>query len=351
VCSHSIAQHKKHPHFAVIGYYGGRPTMVDSFPVEKLTHLIFSFTHLRGSHMRVSNAADSLLIRKMVALKSRNPSLKIILSMGGWSGCQPCSEIFSSDTGRKAFAASALELLQYFGADGVDLDWEYPVLPGFPGHAYSPSDKDNFTALITALHTALGKKYELSFAAGGFAQYIEQSIDWKKVMPQINRVNLMTYDLVGGYATVSGHHTPLYSTPETPESVDHAVTLLRQKGVPAKKIAIGAAFYARIFENSAASPDGLHQPTKFRNGVSYRSFATQFSIDSGYVYHWDATAQAPFYYRPEKKWFVSLDDSVSIRLKTKYALKKKLNGIMFWQLADDRFSNGLLDVIDANARH
>ena len=40
------------------------------------------------------------------------------------------------------------------------------------------------------------------------------------------------------------------------------------------------------------------------------------------------------------------DDTNSIKLKTEYVIKNNLNGIMFWQLADDSFSNGLLNVID-----
>jgi chitinase len=43
---------------------------------------------------------------------------------------------------------------------------------------------------------------------------------------------------------------------------------------------------------------------------------------------------------------LTYDDSVSIALKTKYAMKRKLGGIMFWQLMDDKFSGGLLDIID-----
>ena len=43
------------------------------------------------------------------------------------------------------------------------------------------------------------------------------------------------------------------------------------------------------------------------------------------------------------------DDTSSIKLKTKYALKNNLNGIMFWQLADDNFTTGLLSAI-AEAR-
>jgi chitinase len=41
------------------------------------------------------------------------------------------------------------------------------------------------------------------------------------------------------------------------------------------------------------------------------------------------------------------DDKTSIRLKTQYALDKKLGGIMFWQLADDAYRDGLLAVISA----
>ena len=65
--------------FAVIAYYAGRTTMIDSFEVEKLTHLIFSFCHLKGDRLSVSNARDSATILRMVALKKRNPKKKIIL--------------------------------------------------------------------------------------------------------------------------------------------------------------------------------------------------------------------------------------------------------------------------------
>src|SRR5579885_3385613 len=98
--------------------------------------------------------------------------------MGGWGGCRDCSPVFSTDTGRMEFANSAKELLNYFNADGIDLDWEYPVIKGFPGHAYSTDDKKNFTQLIRTLRKKLGKKYEISFAAGGFDQYIDSSVEW-----------------------------------------------------------------------------------------------------------------------------------------------------------------------------
>src|SRR3954466_7433302 len=82
----SLAQAPDRP-LAVIGYYDGRTTMIDSFEVEKLTHLIFSFCHREGRKLSVTNPRDSATIRRMVALRQRNPRLKIILSVGGWGGC------------------------------------------------------------------------------------------------------------------------------------------------------------------------------------------------------------------------------------------------------------------------
>ena len=336
--------------FVVFGYYAGNATLVDSFPVEKLTHLSFSFTHLKGSRNALGNHRDSAALRSCVALKKRNPQLKVILSMGGWTGCYSCSDVFASDSSRKIFASSTKQLLDGFGADGIDLDWEYPTIAGAPGHPYSPKDKEHFTALIQTLRDTLGPKKEISFAAGGFTKYIEESVDWNKVTPLVDRINLMTYDLITGYDTVTGHHTALYSTPHQKESCDHAVQLLKAKGVPAEKLLIGLALYARIWEQVAATNNGLYEKGKFLRGVSYWGFDRHLSQDSGFVYHWDPVASAPYFYHSQKRWFATFDDTRSVVAKTEYAIRQKLNGVMFWQLADDAFSKGLLDVIDSTRK-
>ncbi|HMK27839.1 MAG TPA: glycosyl hydrolase family 18 protein, partial [Chitinophagaceae bacterium] len=261
-----------------------------------------------------------------------------------------CSAVFSTPGGRKEFAQSVKEVNDYFQTDGIDLDWEYPAIQGPPDHPFSTADKINFTALLQELRKTLGKKMEISFAAGGFSSYLEKSVEWKKVIPLVNRVNLMTYDLVHGYSTVTGHHTALYSTPEQKESTDHAVNWLLSIGVPSNKLVIGAAFYARVFEGVENLNNGLYQSCKFRNGVSFRNFTNAFSPENGFIYFWDSIAAAPFLYNKTEKLFVSFDDSISIERKTRYAISRHLNGIMFWQLMDDKRTNGLLDVIDRLGR-
>jgi chitinase len=330
----------------VIGYYASRSISVDSFRTEKLTHIIFSFCHLQDNRMAVSNAYDSAVIRHLVSLKDKQPRLKVILSLGGWGGCRTCPQVFDSRKGRRQFARSVKEILDNFHADGIDLDWEYPALSNVPGYPFSPDDRDNFTQVVRKLRKTLGPDKEISFAAGGFTKYLQTSVDWKKLAPLVNYINLMTYDLVSGYDTVTGHHTPLYSTPSQVESTDHAVRFLDSIGMPLNKLVIGAAFYARIFEGVDSINDGLYRHGRFKRGVSYREQASVLSADSGYIYHWDPVAQAPYMYNAAQRLFVTFDDPRSISLKTRYVLQKHLAGIMFWQLGDDSYSKGLLDAID-----
>jgi chitinase len=338
-------QQDKHD-FAVIAYYSGDDKTIDNYDVKKLTHIIYSFCHLKGNRLNVDDQRDSTTILKLVSLKKDNPKLKVLLSLGGWGGCKLCSPVFATEEGRKEFAKSVKELNDFFKTDGIDLDWEYPAIEGYPGHAYEAADKANFTALVKILRSTLGKKHEISFAAGGFDKFLEQSIDWKQVMPVVNYVNLMSYDLVNGNSTSTGHHTPLYPTATQKESADNAISYLLSVGVPAKKIVIGAAFYARSWENVDSINNGMFQPGKFKSFIPFRQFDKRLTKADGFVFYRDSTAKAPYAYNPASKTFATFDDPLSIESKTKYVVDKGLKGIMFWELSLDQPTGGLLDVID-----
>jgi len=332
--------------FTVTAYYFGGPEKVDSIAAEKLTHIIFSFCHLKGNVLQVDDSRDAATISNLVGLKKRNPALKVLLSLGGWGGCATCSEVFSTAQGRKEFSQSVLQLNQFFKSDGIDLDWEYPTIEGYPEHQYTSADKQNFTELVRELRKTLGNKYEISFAAGGFQKFLDEAVSWKDVMTEVDRVNLMTYDLVNGYSTVTGHHTALYSSTDQKESTDNAVKYLIKLGIPSNKLVIGAAFYGRMWENVPDTRHGLYQSGKFKTGLNYNRFKTELSKEKGFVSYWDDVAKAPYSYNAAEKLFITYDDKRSMELKARYVTEHRLNGIMFWEITNDTYTGGLLDAID-----
>jgi chitinase len=342
VSSHAFSQSNE---LKIIAYYSGNPEQAGNLPAEKLTHVIFSFCHLKGNKLAVDSQRDSLTIWKLVGLKQKNPNLKVILSLGGWSGCEMCSDVFSTAAARKEFSESVLALCKYFNTDGIDLDWEYPAIEGYPGHHFKPEDKPNFTALVQQLRSSLGNKLEISFAAGGFDKFLDQSIEWEPVMKAADRVNVMSYDLINGYATETGHHTALYSNPSQKESTDNAVQRMVKMGVPRNKIVIGAAFYSRIWENVEATNNGLYQAGKFKGAVDYRNFPKELSPANGFQLFWDDVTKAPYAYNSSQKLFATFDDTRSLEVKTKYVLDQKLDGIMFWEISHDSDDNQLVNAI------
>ena len=329
----------------VLSYYLGSPEALDNFDATQMTHIIFCFGRLNGNRFFIRSARDTLVIQKMMSLKNQNPNLKVLISLGGWGGCETCSDVFASKAGTKEFVKSIEETYDYFKVDGLDLDWEYPAIAGYQGHKFVPEDKKNFTRLVNELRK-LGYDKELSFAAGASQRYIDSSIQWKQVMKKVDYVNLMTYDMSGPGSRTAMHHTNLFSSPEQPRSADWMVKSLIELGVPAKKIVVGGAFYGKIFENADNVNNGLGQPATFKNTFIYRDMPTLFPADSGWIYHWDEAAHAPYLYNAEKKQFVTYDDKKSIAEKAKYVIDNNLGGIMYWQLGGDDFNNGLLNEID-----
>jgi chitinase len=338
-------------HFAVLAYYSGNARAIDSYPVDRLTHVIFSFVHLHGRKLAFDNARDSAEVAYLVSLKNRHPGLKIMVSLGGWGGCAPCSEVFSSEQGRYEFAESTLRILKESGADGIDIDWEFPAIEGHPGHRYSLDDRHNFTLLMQELRKTLGTGYEISFAAGGFTQCLTASFEWKEVMPFVDRVNLMTYDMVNATSTATGHLTPLFSSSHQRESTDNAVQIVESLGVDRRKIVIGLAFFGRVWAGVADTGNGLFRPGKFLDYIDYKDLDSVFKKEGGFRAFWDSTAQAPYSYSAKSRLFATYDDPRSVKLKTEYAIEKGLGGVMFWELTGDRPQTGLLEAIDEARRH
>ncbi len=331
--------------YRVVAYYTGNGTAVRDYPLNRITHIICSFLRVRGDTLGFADSNQERSVLQIVALKKEFPRLKVMVSIGGWGGCAFCSELFSTPEHRDQFAKLTVDFFKRTGIDGLDLDWEYPAIEGYPGHLYTPEDRDHFTELVRALRREMGKDFLLSFASGGFKSYVDKSVDWKQVMPQVDFVNLMTYDLVNGYSTVTGHHTALGGKKKPVESVRHNVEQLLAQGCESSKLVVGAAIYARIWDSVPPVKHGLYQSGHFRQGLSYRNFSDVLTEANGFRFYWDKKVKAPYCYSAEKGWFATFDDPRSVRAKAAYVKKMKLGGMMYWQLSEDKPQGGLTEAI------
>src|ERR1700744_1253073 len=178
------AQAQKHGKYAIIGYVGGYRGLIDTTMVNaaKLTVVNYAFVDVQHNRAWLTNRkTDTINFRYLTSLRKKNPGLKIVISIGGWSWSKNFSDAVLSDPSRAAFAASAVSLVRQYHLDGIDIDWEYPTMKG-DGNVYRDVDKQNYTFMFQALRQGLdsvqketGRKMLLTAAVGGFKSFAQHT--------------------------------------------------------------------------------------------------------------------------------------------------------------------------------
>lgn len=300
--------------------------------ILRMTHLNIAFCLIKDGKADVSHLEylDRIAIYKRI-----NPNLKVIISIGGW-GADGFSQAAMTEEGRILLSKTAMDIVLKWDFDGVDIDWEYPCLDDAE-IACDPRDKENYTLLLAQLRADLdklgtGKKYTLSVAVGG-EEYFVKNTEMDKCVQYLDYVNLMTYDLRGGFTDVAGHHTNLYPQKNEPNGPagSRTVELFHNAGVPYEKMVLGSAFYGRKWTGLLSSKDeGLGQKASSlgTGGNGYDKLRDEFVDKNGYHRYWDENACAPYLYNGET--FISYEDPESIKAKCEFVKEKGLMGMMYW---------------------
>jgi chitinase len=100
-------------------------------PVNGVTHLYFSFGYITPGDFNVApmDDQDINLFKQMTDLKSKNPGLKCIVALGGWTFNDPgvtqsvYSDMVSTQANRAKFIVNLFAFMREYAFDGVDFDW------------------------------------------------------------------------------------------------------------------------------------------------------------------------------------------------------------------------------------
>lgn len=331
----------------VAGYYtswsaysGFTPDKLDAAKIDIVN---YAFAGI-GSDLKIEAgdpSVDYSNFSKLNALKSRNPRLITVISIGGWDGSAGFSDAALTDSSRSVFTQSCVNFIKQYGFDGVDIDWEYPVSGGCAGR---PEDKTDFTLLMKALREALnaqgaadGRHYYLSFAGGASNSYIS-NVQLSALAAYVDYAVDMTYDLHGPWDAYTDLNAPLYtpgdSSPQYRISVDSSVSAWLNAGFPANKLIMGIPFYGYIYSGVGPANSGLYQKFSSARSIGYDSIAGSYLSDGSYAKMMSSAGQVPYLYG--NGYFISYDDAASIAAKARYASFKGLMGVSAWELGYDR---------------
>ena len=307
-------------------------------------------THINYAHGRFKNPStgdggivitesSKAPISKVVALKSKNPKLKVMLMIGGWGGHADGFSMMARDAAKRTeFCKSVKQLLDYHKLDGVDIDWEYPTQSADNETGCDPSDTKNFNLVLKELRETLGTSKIISFASSSSAKYV----DWPTAMQYLDYVNVMTYDMG---AAPNGHNSPLHKSARfSQRSWDESISAHVNGGVPKDRQVMGVPFYGKskknptdaekIFEYSVKYyeiPDILEKGT-------YRSKPLARKVSRS----WEPTSMVPFLVDESGTNVLSYDDPESVAAKGQYVKTNGMLGAMFWEYRYDSSDHALL---------
>ena len=334
-----------------------QPGQVDA---QRLTRINYAFANIANGRIVAGFDHDAENFAFLEGLKKENPSLTVLVSVGGWLWSTNFSDMCITAETRGAFIQSVMEFLGTYHLDGLDIDWEYPGMPG-AGHPFRPEDKQNFTSLLKELRTRFTaetmkthKRLYLTFAAGSEESFLEHT-EMAKAQEYVDTVNLMCYDYYeAGSDPISGNHAPLFTDPADPKKVSAAdsVAAFEKAGVPAGKIVLGLPFYGREWGQVADVNHGLFQPGKVvPHAYATYPAITQTLLNQGFVRYWDEKSSVPFLYNAQQQIFVSYEDPESIAAKCRFVLSHKLGGVMFWEYSNDPSGTLLRAINDSLHAH
>ncbi|PWY86849.1 glycoside hydrolase [Aspergillus heteromorphus CBS 117.55] len=311
-----------------------------------ISHIFYAFAWVKedGTVYLSDEWADTQMpvdgtngcLRAFAQLKPQYSKMKLILSVGGGGkGSENFAVVAHSQSRIETFARSARALVDQFGLDGIDVDWEHPS---------DPQQGSDYIRLLARLREALpSPRYVLAtcLPAGFWAL---RNIDLSKAQLYLDLINLMAYDFSGPWEPETGHQAQLFSKHASAVSCQTAVTYVLGQGVDPKKLLLGIPAYGRSFLGSS----GVGQRYVGCGGDDGVFDYSELPRPGAKEHHDSGLGAA--YCVGGDGGFVTYDTPQTVQQKAKFVTKMKLGGLFYWHIGGDARGPRMILPIDNPVR-
>ena len=231
---------------------------------------------------------------------------------------------------QKDFINNISNLLQMYGADGVNLDLETPTdINSITGTSNVPL----FENLMANLHTTLKTENPAYHISIDTPWGIKHAATFKNanLKKYVDSVFLMSYDYCDRKTTApnSPYDSPIQY--DAIESVNETSNYFSKN-----QIILGLPFYGYDYSTDSNQPGA--------NITNEQTIHIEDAVNNSQIYGriWDSDSNTPWYrYKSGDTWHqVWYDDDESLNLKYQYVKSENLGGVGFWALGYERnYSN------------
>ncbi|KAI1089227.1 glycoside hydrolase family 18 protein [Rostrohypoxylon terebratum] len=332
---------------------GQHPVVPDPALSSPITHVALAFMSPNLFNQQESGSTWPLFMSVSEARSKFRPGAKIMVAVGGWGDTAGFDTAARTDENQVRFARNIACMVRDTGADGVDIDWEYPGGNGEDWKKLPNKLREweiaAYPKLLAQIRKALGPNKLISAAVPGLPRdmlaFKPETVP--SIMESLDFLNVMTYDLMNRRDNVTKHHTGVQNSLE-------AVHAYMANGATPDQINLGFAFYVKYFrterapcvKNPIGCPTGLmedpetgadlgrggafswHDEVPHDVKASFDKAMAQGRYDEvgGGYYYWD---------EQEAIWW-TFDTPMAVAKKFPLIVEKeKLGGVFAWGLGED----------------
>nr|GLL20325.1 acidic mammalian chitinase-like [Ipomoea trifida] len=339
----------KPSHSSSVGVKGAYwPSWAESdFPPSAIdttlfTHIYYAFLVPNNATFQfdVDAATATQLLRFTSTLRSKNPPVKTLYSVGG-GGVDGSlfTRMASSAATRKSFIDSSIQVARKYGFDGIDLDWEMPQ---------NPTEMDYFGLLLGDWRAAVAKEARATrrpqllltaatyFSVDFFLAQVYRAYPVAAINKNLDWINAMCYDYHGSWDTsATGAQAALFD-PKSNISTHYGLGRWIKAGLLRSKLIMGLPLYGRTWKLKDSRSYGIGAPAVDvgpGGGTLRFEEIEAFNEANNATVVYDA-ATVSVYSVAGTSW-IGYDDPRSISVKVKYAQALKLRGYFFWSVNGD----------------